>query len=271
MSFWLTSPSSLPFWDTLEIVSLVIVWIGVWGEYKAERIKSPYNPTNFPALESKKKKIGAIFWGILLSGLAAEAVASIFIMVVSNKEISELNNENLKLQAKLQPRTINVLQMEEFKAFMGSVVKIPIKISVGQEGFDTETYAKQMRDMFTYAGFKTPPDSGPWGVFRDNTRLSARLLGQTNEGAFVKILYYATNAADFQNINVGFWYKLNYIKSPNSNFSRIPIITDSNAEREIFEAIDEAFEKIRIPRVWMPANGWIKSNEFEIFIPIKNE
>jgi hypothetical protein len=68
---------------------MAIVWLGVWGEYKAEKLKSPlnptgFNPTNFSALEHpKKKKYEAIAWGILLGGLAAEAVTSVFVLVTN--------------------------------------------------------------------------------------------------------------------------------------------------------------------------------------------
>jgi hypothetical protein len=113
MSFSLTSSASLPYWEALEIVSLFVVWVGVFGEYKSEREKSPFNPTNFLALESKKEGHKK-FWGwVLISGLALEAVASIFVLVISNKEIAGLNkeaaDERLKaaqLEAQLTPRIL---------------------------------------------------------------------------------------------------------------------------------------------------------------------
>jgi len=160
--------------------------------------------------------------------------------------------------------------MENFKKFMSLVPKIPVKISIGQEGFDTETYAKQMRDMFNYAGFGISSDSGPWGVFRDPTRIEARLPGDIKYRDGVQIIYYTTNESDFGTDGI-----LNYvwtgITSPYTNFTKIPVVQSSNDVRMIFEAIDCAFKSNGIPVVWEPENEWVKSNEFEIFIPIKNQ
>jgi hypothetical protein len=172
MSFSLTSPLLLPYWEALEIASLFIVWVGVFGEYKAERMKSPYNPTSFPELESKKKRRESLWGAVLISGLAMEALASIFVLVISNKEIAGLKNQtevlrqqNDELEAKTRARRITLEQQETFIILTRDVPKIPIKVCVGMADNETEIYAEQIRDMLDAAGFGFTNKSD--GIIRD--------------------------------------------------------------------------------------------------------
>jgi hypothetical protein len=258
MSFWLTSPSSLPYWDALEIVSLVFVWVGVWGEYKAERMKSPYNPTNFPALETEKKKVGAFFWRVLLLGLSAEAVASIFIMVISNKEIAELNLENSKLKTKLQQRTINKEKTENFIFLTEKIPKIPIRVAIGANKDEVVSYAWQIRQMLNQAHFPTPDSDTnlAFGIHFDTTAVALPVvIGDTNEWGDVELITDETN--DFT--------KFYYLAMQKTNgFVRYTIPAgDTN---DMYGALINAFSQINVKISWYCKPEWVNPNHCEIYI-----
>jgi hypothetical protein len=162
MSLSFTSPSSLPAWEILEIISLVIVWVGVFGEYKAERMKSPYNPTNFPPLESAKKKTEARFGRILVTGLALELVASIFVLTISNKEIAGLRQEtealrhdNELLVKTFQSRRITTQQQRDFNSFVENMPKVPVKVFMGLYDSETINFGLQVRRLLDESGYGT--------------------------------------------------------------------------------------------------------------------
>lgn len=89
----LVSQSSLWVWELVEIVGAVIVIIGVWGEFWAERRQFSDDPNDLMPTSLKGKKWEEFFWRILLSGLAVELVGLIFALIVSNVEISGLKKE----------------------------------------------------------------------------------------------------------------------------------------------------------------------------------
>jgi len=185
------------------------------------------------------------------------------------QQVEELRSNNIVLAAKQMPRTINATQMEGFKFLTQYIQKKPIKISIGLEGFDTETYASQMREMFTYAGFGTSADCGAWGIFRDSNRFERRMLGETNEPFFVWIIYNGTNNfAGNQVVQPN--YTITMAASSNTNFPSLPVIIGGESPETISYAIEFALLKIGIPTALLQNNYWEKPGEFEIFIPLKN-
>ncbi|MGA3163011.1 MAG: hypothetical protein ABSD77_02260 [Verrucomicrobiota bacterium] len=225
---------------------------------------------------SKKKKQEYFWEYVLIFGLGLELLALAWNVPESLRlkfRVEELRKQNDELEAELNPRRITIKQMEDFKLFMTFVSKkIPIRISIGQEGFDTETFGKDMRDMFNYAGFSATPDCGVWGLFRDNTRVTTTMIWETNR-PFAEIVYFATNSADFNfnPTNRGIPFMWHYIPSPYTNFSIVPVVPESGSAKDVFDAIDIGLKQIKIPAYWFPENQWVKSNEFEIFIPVKNQ
>jgi hypothetical protein len=46
-------------------------------------------------------------------------------------------------------------------------------------------------------------------------------------------------------------------------------VTDTDFVQKNFQAIDLGFKANGISVEWVPQSQWVKSNEFEIFIPVK--
>ena len=117
---------------------------------------------------------GFVFWVIVVLGLAWEVPDA----AKTDKEAAELESNNLALRPKMQPRTISPQQFTNFIVLTHRIKKTPIAVSIGQEGFDTETFAYQLRQMFTAAGFRTNDGALAWGINRDPTRLYALDAGE---------------------------------------------------------------------------------------------
>jgi hypothetical protein len=208
----------------------------------------------------------------LTESLRAQTAQANLLSTSNELQVAILTSNNLVLQKELLPRIITTKQMEDFKLYMTFVSKkTPVRISIGPEGFDTETFGKQLRDTLSYAGFTNTPECGVWGLYRDATRCIAIPTGDTNLTIpDAEIIFYSTNEADFTRTNGGeFIMPYNYHKSPFTNFENIPVVLDSDSSKQTFNAIGLGLKQIGLNVPWVPENQWVKSNEFEIFIPIK--
>jgi hypothetical protein len=195
MSFSLTSPSLLPVWEILDVVGLAVVWIGAYGEYKADQLKTPFNPSNFSEFESHKKKWVKRWGVVLIVGLALETMTSIFVMAASNKEIAqldsarvelehkveELRKENLELEAIVQPRTITDTQKGIFILSLMPLRSSPsfkdkvVAVEVQQSDFEAFVYAKQITNLLIQAGVPVELDAG-LSLFSDGPVSGLRFL-----------------------------------------------------------------------------------------------
>ncbi len=272
------------FWTSLEIVAGLLVAGGCWGEWYL--FKNPADEGDESAKHLHHSREVRCIIAVAI-GVTVEFVAlahSIPEAVQLEKDVAQIGSTNAQLVAdnlmlrsnvvalelKMQPRIITQKQINDFIFLMQHVKKIPVKISIGQEGFDTETYGRQIRDMFTKAKFANSIDSGTWGIFRDSSRLEARNFGKTKAWPFVEIVYYSTNNDDYFETNNTFTYNLTASKFSNSPIP-LPVVTENDPVEYVFYAIDYGFKQIGIPTEWRPSNQWVKPGEFEIFIPLKNQ
>jgi hypothetical protein len=262
----LLSTSSLLFWEFLEIVGAAIVIIGVWGEYWAERGKVSDKPNDLMQIEFKRKWLEGLFWRILLSGLAIELVGAIATLTLSNIEIAglkkqteQLHNENLVLQAKLQPRRITMEQTLNFIFLTEKIRKIPIIISVYTGSSEAETFASDLRQMFTVAGFQTNSTPNLWGVEQHPDRRFHRpSINDTNEMPAVVFLGYSTNG-------------IVVVHTPtreNTNGFNRPIVRSGN-EEDIYFGIDLCLQQIGVKTEWSADPEDIKPGCSEIVVPDK--
>lgn len=100
-------------WGWLDIFATLLVAIGVLGELWAFLAKVPFNPTNFPPLESKKKNIEKWSLIILCVGVFLEVVAlpqNLSEVAALNHQTGELVASNLQFAATVEGfRSNNVL------------------------------------------------------------------------------------------------------------------------------------------------------------------
>jgi hypothetical protein len=235
--------------------------------------------------EGKEYRLERKYIAMVALGVSMEVMPlpfSIWESVKMSMEVAQLTRNNLELQktvleleSKVKARTINSTQLEDFKKLMSLVPKIPIRISLGQEGFDTETFAKQMRDLFNYAGFKADPGAGAYGVSRDPSRVWVRNIGNTNDFPEAAILLNSTNDALNKQFSGKWITQIYQMPALNlyTNFPPVPVINDTNAMEDICSRIGYGFTQIGITwRMFLVKDqAWLKPGEFEIFIPIKNQ
>lgn len=148
------SDSALPYWEAIEVVCALIVCVGVWGEGWAEkRIFSGH----VSSIAERRKALERIFWRLLIFGLAVELICLAVCLVLSNREIAvlklrteELQQDNLQLYARIQPRRVTPEQKKEIKdrlsSWVSSMSQCTVKIIV--EPFDAEAriFAEQIGD-----------------------------------------------------------------------------------------------------------------------------
>ena len=77
----------------------------------------------------------------------------------------------------------------------------------------------------------------------------------------------------FKTNTVQFWfhYHLEYAATTNANFQKIPIVNEDQPDSLVYEAIAWGFDKIKIPMFWQRDDMMVGPDEFEIFIPLKNQ
>jgi hypothetical protein len=69
----------------------------------------------------------------------------------------------LELEAKMMPRRITIEQMHNFKLLTEHIAKTPIKI-ISVKRSEPLTFAHDLREMFSYAGFPTNADVEMFGL-----------------------------------------------------------------------------------------------------------
>lgn len=232
------------------------------GDHMAKRIADKENRRlTGEAAQARKQAGDAIERAGIVNQLAAE----------SNERSKQLEAQNLVLRSnvaaleiKQQPRKITPTQVTNFIFLTERVAKIPIKICIGQEGEDTETYALQIRDMFNRAGFQTDPNAGAGGITRDPKLVMPRPIGATDEWPSIVFVRYGTNDNRGGQIT---------IPSPpceqTNGFNR-PIIAENDTNK-IFAALVLNFQQIGIFGLMIDSTNWVKPGEFAFLIPLKND
>jgi hypothetical protein len=262
----LFSPSKLWLWESCEIIGAIIVTIGVIGEYVATF-------TRIPKGRIAKKKWEKHSTLILIFGLAIELIGLVSTISLSSIEIADLEKQTASLQAtnlllrtkldeleiRLQPRRITMEQARKFMFLTERVEKIPIKIVIGEEGRDTETFAGDLREMFTDAGFKTNADAGMWGITRIPEFHLKHPLGGTNELPDVIFVRYSPTHEI---------YLSPYYTAEQTNGVLRPIVSTTN-QYMVFEALGHAFQEIGMNYDWWANTSLVNSGECLILVPIK--
>jgi hypothetical protein len=173
------------------------------------------------------------------------------------KQVEELHKENLLLAA----RTIMQSQLEIFTNMLKSDLKFPVRIFVpdANEGFETENFSLQIRELLDAAGYGRGKNEGiekvrlnrnfPIGT-SDNLQLYFIFYGKQNEGINWPSLKIKTE---------GHKVTISTTVSPKNDLSAVPGI------------IHLAFQEIGISSgIWVGEyRDFLKPGEWGIFIPQK--
>jgi hypothetical protein len=264
-------------WGTIDIFATLLVAIGVLGELWAFIMKVPFNPTNFSALESKKKAVEKWSLIILGAGVFLEVVAlpenlsevaglqnQTAKLVASNQTneltIEKLRKQNDELEANVSDRAITREQITNFIFLTEKIPKIPIKIDIGNGVGETESFATQVRNMLNEAGFGTPPDANAVGLNTNPNFQIGRKIGGIKLAAVIFLIYTGTTNDVFNFADI--------TGEETNGFVR-PIIS-INHTNNVYKAIEFSMSQIKISTQWqlnfLPQNP----GECEIFIPQKS-
>ena len=159
----------------MESLSIIVIGVGCWGEgwvdhhHFKEGIKSILYIG-----ETKQKRWKEHFWKMVVIGLGVELIAFGVSFVSSNREIEGLRSANLELQTqvlrleeKTKERHITLQQRDTFKKLLEHSPKgfMPITtyITVGEEA---STYASEIKEMCSFAGYDTGTDIEVWSAPR---------------------------------------------------------------------------------------------------------
>ena len=172
-----------------------------------------------------------------------------------------LRTKLVELELKVQPRRITPEQVKTFIFLTEKIARIPITISVGQEGFDTEVFAFQLREMFSKAGFGSKEVAGAWGILRDPTRLYARSVGTPPFGA--EVILALPSSEVFER------FKTDRFNIELTNGIVRPIVTSRN-EEDVYAALNFVLQKVGVvPAYWQ--SQWRPPRAFEVFVPLKEQ
>jgi hypothetical protein len=149
---WVSAFSS---WGWAEIVATFFVVMGVVGEVWAFFMKVPFNPTSFPPLESKKKKVEKWSLIILLFGVFIELPAT----VNSLKEAADagIKLENLRADDNWlfwKVAKVVTVEPQKFAAALNGKPKKDIIILYPPDNDHAQNLAKMFELGFLYAKWK---------------------------------------------------------------------------------------------------------------------
>jgi hypothetical protein len=223
------------------------------------------------------------FFIVLVIGLAAEFLGSHMAMQIADRESARLNAEagqarkdagaaieraanvestNLVLRAKvaqlelkLQPRRITMEQVRAFVYLAENIEKIPIKIVITTSGPEESTFASDLREMFTYAGFKTNSSVNNTPVEIDLFHRVVGNFGVTNEPIDLLFVAGITNADEIWLASTG--QMTNGVIRPRA-FKAGPI--------ETYFAVCCCLRQIGIRADWLIDKIWVKPDECQIVV-----
>jgi len=168
-----------------------------------------------------------------------------------------LRSKVATLELRAQPRSITARQLEKFIFLTERIPKIPVNIIIGPEGEDTETYALQLRRMFTYAGFTTDKEAARhlWGI----TRIPNLFTGITGTNSDWDDLEFIGESDEP--------VKYSFRGERTNDLQRI--ILSPNETNEVPQAMDFIFKQIGIKAHWINHPELITPGELTIFIPLR--
>jgi hypothetical protein len=119
-------------WGWADVIATFLVVVGVIGEVWAFYMKTPFNPTAFPRLESKKRAVEIWSLVILLVGVAIEVPAT----VENLKDAANARLESKTLEAKLRPR---ILQFDSsaFRDALNGKPKFDVRLLYSKDDADS--------------------------------------------------------------------------------------------------------------------------------------
>lgn len=182
------------------------------------------------------------------------------LFIISNRAANaESKAENIEQRTKW--RQITPKQMEDFKKLTAMIKKIPVRVSIGQECGDVESFSRQLRDMLNNAGFKdTNTQEELLGVHHDHTRIEALPIGGTNMFEDAQIIFAGEDIPKpFGVISCEF--------VPSQTPPIVFKVPETATNKDVFDALDAAFRLIGVRVAWNRADRWVAPGEFELFVP----
>jgi hypothetical protein len=272
ISILIASPS---FWVFLvvNVFGGSVVALGLWGEGHAERKVFPEIPGDLvPHLtESKeRKRCKRFFERLVLFGVVFEVIAAVVTTVVSSIEVAQLNREaadtraeaeqlrkaNIELNARLNPRRITAEQLNNFKFLTEDIPKIPIKIATVSAS-EPMTFAHDLREMFSFARFKTNTDVEADGM-NSVAGIPFSYFGWTNHQENVWI------------VNGGKVGKISYhIATVHTNGFDRPVVVPPD-ETNVYFAISMCLKQIGIKTTYTAVPYVAEADKFAVFVVEKH-
>lgn len=249
----------------------VLVFVGVVGE-GAEILTKIFCHKWAEKRERLLDAVGGMFWIILILGLWIEFSEA----AQSDIEVKRLQSDNLVLQARVLelqaeagPRIITDKQISDFMALTKDYPKMPIEVFVGAADNETVRFAREINDMLKQAGYGM--------TNKDIMHTSPTVAGLTEITNTVNLSQFAVFSIIGGHTNGEFLYGPlvwdQKIGTTNS-VPRIPgQMTKTNTpelHNAIFVCVAWAFNQIGLTNYLHLDNVEFKTNEFAIFVPLKN-
>jgi hypothetical protein len=250
----MTSPSTGWVWFLIEGLSILIIGIGCGGEVWVELHRFSDKIITVPNSKRLGGKMTAaevkerwkiIFAVVVVIGLAIEMPAFCLSFLASNKEI-------LELKSKLQDRTITEVQSNLFMLSVKKYPKVPVRVFVGLEDYETLHYAQKIRQMLDAAGYNAKNNEGVVELLGSHVDVTAINDTNTSKSFGVFTFQYGTNT------------NVKFIFTPGSLGE---IETNSSAR---FNVLNWAFKQIALAPGCAEDNRILKPGEFGVIVPQKN-
>jgi hypothetical protein len=180
-------------------------------------------------------------------------------LAIATNEVNSLSN---KLELATGPRMLTEEQKMRFELWTRGIAKVPITIYASPRGDDTESFALQLRDMFTKAHFTVPANADSDGINRDvPIRLGRRMAGSDRPPTVMFIHYGApgvSNSVEVMNVEL----------EPIGNGEFRPRV-GTNDLFVLYTAIGSCLEKVGISTGWIDSTSMVTPGQYIIVVPPK--
>ena len=205
------------------------------------------------------------FFGIcLVIGLLLEVNEAI----KSDLKVEELRAKNDALEANTKDRTISLKQEKEFILLCARLPKAPIKVIVGAEDDETETFAQQVRQALDDAGY----GGVNAGIIHDPTIHIYHPIGATKV-IDMQIVKNDTNVVVGSEVGSPVIFPGVVILSTNADGVITSMVPQSIFQIKIVHGVAEKFLAIGLHPTWAYSNGpaiqYLTNEEAAFFIPTR--
>lgn len=261
---------SLKVWESVAEWGFVLVFVGVAGE-GGEIVAKLFFKNSFKKRERAWDICSAVFWLVLVVGLAVELIGTHMATRIADRENARLtkeasvarleaaqaNERTVQLEIKALPRRISIKQRDEFIRLTKGSPKALVRVIAMTEDKETMDYAHHIREILDAAGFGNSSNKVEC-LARSYVPKNISPIDDLNKDLMLSVAFHNT-------LNKLTWPGIKFIEEA----TRIGSVYDPQDLRALPAIINITFANIGIKTGWACLPFYLKPGEWAVVVPQK--